>query len=822
MKRIFLFALACTLSVVSCEKYDDAPIKDALASLENRITALEKLGGEVAVLKQIVEGKAMIVSCVEDEGKYTITLSDGKVLDVSKVIVGTPVVTLLQINGKFYWAYYIDGQIEPLTIGGKKVEVASSAVPQIRTNDEGFLEVSVDEGKTWTPTEAKLESGLFSAVEKQDDCVILTLADGVTQYAVPLLAESEVEFVALTGKQFFAYGQSQTVNVQMVGIEGYTITEKPEGWKATLSEGQLKITAPAEGAGDTSGYIKMLGVGEKPKIAQVYVTIGTAPCKISIDDSWQVNIKPVSKSCFYGAVLLEEFSAREIVAELSGVLPMQSRRPFTASEITVPLENLVGEIVAGQTYVVWALPTDGGTCVETDVIYQAVTSVGVTSEVTNVTFENAALTVRVKGTDTYYLVPMAETMTLDNVIADLNGPYAGTYDRYKHMSTYRGTLAELVDMPLAGSEYSFLVLPVKFGKPLKADAQTFSVKLNSYTSGSSVAVTLSKGQVEYKSFVSSVTASGAHKILIAAISASEYAEKGYAIDNTLLDYMKTLTPRVYSESFDFEAKNLESGTKYWVVAVAVDRDGSLGQISRLEVSTKAVEYSNVVLTLGSLVATMNTAEIPVSASSDVDSYRYLLMSSNSGGYWYTTYIEDDSAAYNALIYGTTDFVDVKASEFDGKVRFEDLEFGANYVFRIIGYDKDGKITNMGKLDFAPTVGAVIASSKQQWVDFKPEVTTSITGTSLEVSVTFPLGCDEFVMTKVSSEEYDAYMPSAARLRTDYVVGHSSVLTFTKDLKNYTPDWYISSDKPYLLISWKMDGVWYEPLVYDTATGQTLN
>jgi hypothetical protein len=129
---------------------------------------------------------------------------------------------------------------------------------------------------------------------------------------------------------------------------------------------------------------------------------------------------------------------------------------------------------------------------------------------------------------------------------------------------------------------------------------------------------------------------------------------------------------------------------------------------------------------------------------------------------------------------------------------------------------------MGKLDFAPAVGAVIASSQQQWVDFKPEVTTSITETSLKVSVTFPLGCDEFVMTKVSSEEYDAYMPSAARLRTDYVVGHSSVLSFTEGLKNYIPDWYISSDKPYLLISWKMDGVWYEPLVYDTATGQTLN
>lgn len=822
MKRIFLFILACALAVMSCEKYDDTQVKDALASLENRIAALEKLNGEVAALKQIVDGKAMIVSCVEEDGKYTITLSDGKVLAVNNGLVGTPVVTLLDIQGKMYWACYIDGQIEPLTIGGKRVEVSSSVVPQIRANEDGFLEVSVDEGKTWTATEAKLEGGLFSAVEKQDDCVILTLADGVTQYAVPFLAESEVEFVALTGKKFFTNGQTQTVNVQMVGIEAYTITEKPEGWKATLTQGQLKITAPAQGSGDTSGYIKILGVGEKTKIAQVYVTIGTAPCTITIDDSWQVNIKPVSKSCFYGAVLLEEFSAREIVAELSGVLPMQSRRPFTASELTVPLENLVDEIVAGQTYVVWALPTDGGTCVETDVIYQAVTSVGVTSEVTNVTFENATLTVKVKGTETYYLVPMTETMTLDNVIADLNGAYAGTYDRYKHMSTFRGTLSELVDMPLAGNEYSFLVLPVKFGELLKADAKTFSVKLNPYTSGSSVEVKLAPGQVEYKSFITNVSASGAHKVLIAVIGSAEYAEKGYADDNTLLDYMKTLSPREYTSAFDHQAKNLESGTKYWLAAVAIDKYGALGEISRLEVSTKAVEYSNVVISIGKLVATMNSAEIPVSASSEVESYRYLLMSSTSGGYWYTTFIEDDSAAYNALIYGTTDFVDVKASEFAGSVCFKDLEFGANYVFRIIGYDKEGKITNMGKLDFAPTVGSVIASSQQQWIDFKPVVKSTISGTTLKVSVDFPLGCEQFVMTKVSSEEYDAYMPSAARLRTDYVVGHSSALTFTGNLDNYSPDWYISSDKPYLLISWKMDGVWYEPLVYDTATGQSMN
>ena len=76
------------------------------------------------------------------------------------------------------------------------------------------------------------------------------------------------------------------------------------------------------------------------------------------------------------------------------------------------------------------------------------------------------------------------------------------------------------------------------------------------------------------------------------------------IDNTLLDYMKTLSPREYTSAFDHEAKNLESGTKYWLAAVAIDKYGALGEISRLEVSTKAVEYSNVVISIGKLVATM--------------------------------------------------------------------------------------------------------------------------------------------------------------------------------------------------------------------------
>ena len=55
-----------------------------------------------------------------------------------------------------------------------------------------------------------------------------------------------------------------------------------------------------------------------------------------------------------------------------------------------------------------------------------------------------------------------------------------------------------------------------------------------------------------------------------------------------------------------------------------------------------------------------------------------------------------------------------------------------------------------------------------------------------------------------------------------MLGHSSALTFEEDLTDYVPDWYISADRPYILITWVIGGTWHEPVVYDSATGTFLN
>ena len=131
--------------LAGCEKYDDTPIKEALGALENRVLALEKLNGEVAALKEIVAGSVTVASCVEADGVWTVTLSDGKSFKVHPAAsaIKVPLITVIEENGKSYWGYYENEDVTYLLKDGKKIEVAA-VVPSVRINEDNYIEISVD------------------------------------------------------------------------------------------------------------------------------------------------------------------------------------------------------------------------------------------------------------------------------------------------------------------------------------------------------------------------------------------------------------------------------------------------------------------------------------------------------------------------------------------------------------------------------------------------------------------------------------------------------------------------------------------------------
>ena len=819
MKKILLSIVAVCAMVASCAKYDEA-----INDLQKRVEVLEQLTGEVQTLKDLVAGQLFVSSCVEEEGVYTIILSDGTVVSTNAGMTDKPVITVITENGRTYWAYYQGGQVQPLLFNGKKVEV-TAVTPSLKFNDEGKLEISVDGGRTWVVSEGKVSAGLFSDVRVEDGDLVLVMADGFTEFRIPMETEAQTMFMSFSGKQFFTNGQTKTIPVEMVGIKSYTITEKPEGWKVTLKEGQLSVTAPAKNVGETSGYIKMIGVGEQTAIAQLYVTIGTAPCVLSVEQSGTLTITPNPQSFFYGVCLLEEFDAKAIAAELSGLInPMLTWHMFSTSKVeNKPLTDYVEEVIEGETYIVWALPATGNACTELDVMYEAITSIGVNHEVSNVTFDDARINVSVKGTDTYYLVPLENDLTLDNVISDLNGTYAATYDRYKHTSSYRGLLSSLIENPMAGQTYKLLVLPVKLGQLRKDDAKTIEVTLNDYVKGGTAAVALTAGERDYKSLSVNVSATDAYKVITSIVPASEYNSKGYASDDVLLTYLLGCSSQAYTEAYVYAPENLDSGKSYWVVAVAMDRNGFVGAPARLETSTKAVVYSTTAsLSLKALNASMNTASITLSATGNIAKVRYMCLSESDGGFWYSKFIDDETAAYESLIYGSIDFLEITSIE--SPITFSELEFGTNYLFCAIAYDQDEKITNMVKKTFAPTVGAVVEYGDAKWDESKPQVTAPIAANAVSLNVAFSTDGTKYVLTKMSSEEFDTHVNTLTpRLRVDYLLSHGSVLAFEENITNYDPEWYIGGDLPYILISWQDEsGMWYEPLIYDTATKKILN
>ena len=102
------------------------------------------------------------------------------------------------------------------------------------------------------------------------------------------------------------------------------------------------------------------------------------------------------------------------------------------------------------------------------------------------------------------------------------------------------------------------------------------------------------------------------------------------------------------------------------------------------------------------------------------------------------------------------------------------------------------------------------------------VETSVSRNTMKLTISFPKDFISYVVARVSPEEYDAYMPAVARERADYVLGHMTAMTFNTPITSYKPDWYISAEKPYLLITWQDENGWYEPMVYDSNDGTILN
>ncbi len=280
MKHFFLWSmtLAVCLMGACSDDYDDTELRSGLNDLKDRVSKLEtqvtKLNGEITTIDALIKKLEGNVSVVKVEpsadGKsYTIYFSDDTKATIANGKDGeagkdAPVIGVKEENGVYYWAQTVEGQTTIIEVNGEKLRVTAEITPpRLSVDEEGYWEVSYDGGTTWAritnaagePVKAVTEDGssvqesFFSAVTQDDDNVYFTLTDGSV-----ITVAKRTDFYLILRKAPdvapFVYGETKTYEIESAGVVE-TILTKPDGWRVSLKDDVLSVTAPAA---DATGY----------------------------------------------------------------------------------------------------------------------------------------------------------------------------------------------------------------------------------------------------------------------------------------------------------------------------------------------------------------------------------------------------------------------------------------------------------------------------------------------------------------------------------------------------------------------------------------
>lgn len=312
---------AALMLLQSCSGMED--VRNGIDSLNTRLDALQETiltyNESIEAYSDMFSGTAWIVDFIEDNGGYTVKLSDGSELriyngtaeeDYSPFRIG-----LDELSGQYVW-FYGD---EPYRQNGQLVPASGTdgVTPQIRVNQTGRWEFSFDGGKTWQEGDSATPraGGLFDDVRKTDrdgntwtegvssgvPCLTFTWTAGDQENIVTiptfggLTMTMEAELLEGGGKVFVdeidpvkhkaytvAAGAELTVAVRQKGVHA-TVIESAVGFAVRISidssateevSGTMSISPLAGTAvGDYNIFVKIFSPEGFARLVTVPVTV---------------------------------------------------------------------------------------------------------------------------------------------------------------------------------------------------------------------------------------------------------------------------------------------------------------------------------------------------------------------------------------------------------------------------------------------------------------------------------------------------------------------------------------------------------------------
>ena len=309
MKKVWSMFMLLAVCLVACTNIDD--LEDDVDALKKRVTALETqvrdINSNTEALRELYNEGTFITNIEEKSDSYTLTLSNGKTVNLYMKNDNKLLCPIIGIDSEGYWTvlYNKNETPERLTVNGQPVKAngESGKTPTFNVDSEGYWQVSYDEGKNYEyiykegttdkvsatgDGSAPAEDKNFKSVTVENNELVLVLAgEDAPTIRIPIISDFECSFAAedLEQIQEFSAGETKEFTMTMRGVKNTMITA-PEGWSAKFSkeagkENVLIVTAPASSAkmmtratADNSTDIAILATsGKYAMIAKIQVSI---------------------------------------------------------------------------------------------------------------------------------------------------------------------------------------------------------------------------------------------------------------------------------------------------------------------------------------------------------------------------------------------------------------------------------------------------------------------------------------------------------------------------------------------------------------------
>ncbi|SDH51663.1 PL29 family lyase N-terminal domain-containing protein [Bacteroides ovatus] len=313
MKKVWSMFMLLAVCLVACTNIDD--LEDDVDALKKRVTALETqvrdINSNTEALRELYNEGTFITNIEEKSDSYTLTLSNGKTVNLYMKNDNNLLCPIIGIDSEGYWTvlYNKNETPERLTVNGQPVKAngESGKTPTFNVDSEGYWQVSYDGGKNYSyiykegttdkvsatgDGSAPTEDKNFKSVTVENNELVLVLAgEDAPTIRIPIVRDFECSFAAEDLKQVqeFSAGEVKEFTMTVRGVENTMITA-PEGWSAKFSkeagkENVLVVTAPASSAkmmtratADNSTDIAVLATsGKYAMITKIQVKVIDTP-----------------------------------------------------------------------------------------------------------------------------------------------------------------------------------------------------------------------------------------------------------------------------------------------------------------------------------------------------------------------------------------------------------------------------------------------------------------------------------------------------------------------------------------------------------------